>query len=567
MFDPNTNGIRVTRNVIRLKCMYYSKPESSPKLVTDEVMFDVTCDGEVVALDEQDENEQDEPNQEQDPEQGQNEPDDNNNPTEILDNESEEDGEGEAAPNDTTTAATGSTTEAPSAATAPQAAGTTTSSGRRVNQPKWMEDNEMGMSAAEITYYKAMKEIANDLGVELGLIGAGLDWDEACLVGAGLGEGISNTNELKILSFDEAMQQLDRREWKKSVEDEHNRMKENAVFQPIPRDQVPHNSDIIDSTWSMKKCANGVYRARLAGRRFKQRPGVAYDPKSIFAPVVHKTTIKVALVLMVMAGGGGVATVVDVKGAFLKAPFNPRHHVYMEVPKGFEKFYPKNCVLLLLKTLYGVKNAAKAFWLVILKLMDYFGFKRNKADPCFYYQLTATFGLILFLSWINDIIFGSEEGVAHYKEKFTGRINCDDVGPLTDYVGNKIEVNKEDGWAQITQPVLLQSFCDEFTFAEPASKPKPPAVPGSVLREGDPGESFGPAEQKEYRSGVGKFLFLMVWSRPDILNAVRDLSRFMSGERPAHRKAMERCMQYCLDTETNGLFFKPTDRWTGDENF
>jgi hypothetical protein len=36
-------------------------------------------------------------------------------------------------------------------------------------------------------------------------------------------------------------------------------------------------------------------------------------------------------------------------------------------------------------------------------------------------------------------------------------INCDDVGTLKEYLGVKQE-------AKLTQPVLLQSFKDEFTF-------------------------------------------------------------------------------------------------------
>ena len=64
-------------------------------------------------------------------------------------------------------------------------------------------------------------------------------------------------------------------------------------------------------------------------------------------------------VLMIMALWH--AEIIDVKGAFPKASFDPKHKVYMEIPKGFEKFYPKNVLLLLKKTLYGVKNAAKAF--------------------------------------------------------------------------------------------------------------------------------------------------------------------------------------------------------------
>jgi len=34
----------------------------------------------------------------------------------------------------------------------------------------------------------------------------------------------------------------------------------------------------------------------------------------------------------------------------------------MKVPQGFEKHFPEGSVILLLKFLYGLKQAAKAFW-------------------------------------------------------------------------------------------------------------------------------------------------------------------------------------------------------------
>ena len=58
----------------------------------------------------------------------------------------------------------------------------------------------MGMTAAETKYYKAMKELGcctddpEQLNHELGF------------VGAGLGEGVTNTCELKVLSYNKAME-------------------------------------------------------------------------------------------------------------------------------------------------------------------------------------------------------------------------------------------------------------------------------------------------------------------------------------------------------------------------
>ena len=215
------------------------------------------------------------------------------------------------------------------------------------------------------------------------------------------------------------------------------------------------------------------------------------------------------------------AEIIDVKGAFLKASFDLKHKVYMEIPKGFGKFYPKNVLLLLKKTLCSVKNAAKAFWLVLLKIMTSIGLLCSKADPCLYDTWDTVYGLIIILSWIDDLlIFGKHEGILHYKKKITDLIDCDDIGPLTDYIGDKIEFNCDERWVRLTQPVLLQSFKDEFTFSEPNKCPKTPAIPGSVLRTGTSNEGISVKDQQTYRSGIGKLLFLMKWSWPDVLNSV-----------------------------------------------
>ena len=113
----------------------------------------------------------------------------------------------------------------------------------------------------------------------------------------------------------------------------------------------------------------------MAAHGFKQKPGVSFDPEDIMSPVVGDIVFKMLLVMTLMAGW--MAYVVDVKGAFLKPRFEDKHQVYMKVPKGFEKYYPKNCLLLLMKTLYGTKQAAKRFWQMLLMLMTAMGFKIN----------------------------------------------------------------------------------------------------------------------------------------------------------------------------------------------
>jgi hypothetical protein len=55
--------------------------------------------------------------------------------------------------------------------------------------------------------------------------------------------------------------------------------------------------------------------------------------------------------------------------------------------------------------------------------------------------------------------------------------------------------------------------------------------------------------QKVFRSGVGMLLYLVKHSRPDIANAVRELSKVADGETTNHWNAMIRVIKYVLDTE------------------
>ena len=89
------------------------------------------------------------------------------------------------------------------------------------------------------------------------------------------------------------------------------------------------------------------------------------------------------MVLALMAGR--IAKIVDVKVAFLHEYFDEgTEPLYMAVPEGFGNQYDNQVVLLLLKTIYGLKNSAKAFWKELLKVFGAMKFKRSDADPCMY---------------------------------------------------------------------------------------------------------------------------------------------------------------------------------------
>ena len=430
-----------------------------------------------------------------------------------------------------------------------------TRSGRTVQAPNRLieemgavgNDYEIKLTNAECNYYATMKEIG-----------------ELACVGAGLGGGFENTNELHVMKYHEAMATADKDKWDQAVKDEHDRMEKYQVFEAVPRSEVPKDAKILTSTWAMKKKANGTFRARLTARGYEQIDGEHYDKDTTAAPVVNEATIRIVFILMIMAGW--YAELLDVRGAFLHGEFEKGTKLYMEVPDGFKTFYPIDCLLLLLQTIYGLKQAALAFWVELLKAFYDMDYKRSKADPCLYFQWTIQ-GLILWISWVDDcLVTGKKNNVLKAKTEMMSRFDCDEVGELKEYIGCKLDWNEDKGWIKITQPVLLQSLKDEFELPE-GQNPLTPAEPGSVLTKEQDAELLKPKEQTKYRSGVGKLLHMMKWSRPEIANSVRELSRFMSAATLAHMKAMTRVMKYVVSTPERGLLLKPNAKWDGSPEF
>jgi hypothetical protein len=70
--------------------------------------------------------------------------------------------------------------------------------------------------------------------------------------------------------------------------------------------------------------------------------------------------------------------------------------------------------------------------------------------------------------------------------------------------------------------------------------------------------------QTKYRSGVGILLYLIKYSRPDLANVVRELSKCMDGASLAAYKEMQRVIKFVLDTRMHCLKLQPrneSEKW------
>ena len=254
--------------------------------------------------------------------------------------------------------------------------------------------------------------------------------DEIIAIGAGIGGGFTNTQELHVMKYKEAMRTKDKNQWIKAVQEELDRFKRHDVFEVVKLQDVPDETTLLTTTWAMKKKSNGQFRARLNMRGFEQQDGDHYDSASISSPVTNDVSIRVLLTIMLMANMN--AYIVDVQGAFLHGEFDNGEILYCKIPEGFRDAYdPTVERWKLLKTAYGLKQAARMFWNKIVKVMNQMGFTRSVGDPCIYWKWTKR-GLLIWVSWIDDMLcIGHPEDVEESKNEFMRIFKCDDVGAVS----------------------------------------------------------------------------------------------------------------------------------------
>ena len=158
-------------------------------------------------------------------------------------------------------------------------------------------------------------------------------------------------------------------------------------------------------------------------------------------------------------------------------------------------------------------------------------------------------GIIGTQDTIDELVSGLSED---FKVKY--------LGQMEHFVGCHLIENKEKDTLWIHQPKLMKNLKTHFgQLIESVRFFSAPAIPRTVIiRPNAEEKKLSMEDQTKFRSGVGMLLYLVKHSRPDIANAVRELSKVADGATEAHWKALLRVIKYVLSTENYGLKIKPT---------
>jgi len=91
----------------------------------------------------------------------------------------------------------------------------------------------------------------------------------------------------------------------------------------------------------------------------------------------------------------------DVKTTFLNGVIE--EEVYIEKPKGFEKFYRESHVCRIKQALYGLKQVPHAWYTRIDNYLTSLGFTNSEADANLYH-ISVEGKLLIIVLYVDDLI-------------------------------------------------------------------------------------------------------------------------------------------------------------------
>ena len=128
----------------------------------------------------------------------------------------------------------------------------------------------------------------------------------------------------------------------------------------------------------------------------------------------------------------------------------------MEQPHGFILKGKEHLVLRLLRAIYGLKQAARVWWIELDRSLKEFGFKRLYADAGIFVAQHPDGTLIFLLAYIDDIIIaGPNDTIVLSKQReFMDKWECRDLGECREFL--RMRIRNKDGQILLDQTDYLR---------------------------------------------------------------------------------------------------------------
>ncbi|GJW94916.1 putative ribonuclease H-like domain-containing protein [Tanacetum coccineum] len=333
--------------------------------------------------------------------------------------------------------------------------------------------------------------------------------------------------------------------WIEAMQEEMQQFVNQEVWQLVP---LPDGKIAIGTKWILKnkRDARGIVvrnKARLVAQGHRQEEGIDYD--EVFAPVARIEAIR--LFLAFASYMGFMVYQMDVKSAFLYGEIE--EEVYVTQPKGFEDpHFPKH-VYRVVKALYGLHQAPRAWYARLSTFLLKHNYRRGTIDKTLFIKKNSR-DIILVQVYVDDIIFGSTNKAwcTEFEVLMKGEFEMSAMGELTFFLGLQVK-QKPDG-IFISQDKYVQDMLKKFDM----ESVRPATTPFEASKPKSKDEPDDAVNVHLYRSMIGSLMYLTA-SRPDIQFAVSACSRHQVTPLTSNLNAVKKIFKYLKGQPKLGLWY------------
>ena len=330
--------------------------------------------------------------------------------------------------------------------------------------------------------------------------------------------------------------------WEQAIGREMTSLQEMDAWEEVER--VPEGYNTVSTRLVFDIKRDGTYKARLVARGFTQTYGIDY--METFAPVSKFASLRY---LLAQAATYYLEIYqLDIPTAYLNG--NLEEIVYIRLPDGT----PAR----LRKALYGLKQGARCWYTEIdTFLVEELGYQRSEADYGVY-----SGGGIVILIYVDDILIFCTEGSDRawaLREELGRKFRAKDMGQVKDFLGLQVE-RQSDGSIFVHQTPYILEILELCGMAD--CKPVATPMEANFYPQASPSTSDTTENplRSTYATIIGKLMFLMLGTRPDIAYAVGALSQFNSNPTEEHMSAVKRVLRYIKGTANHGLYYQAGER-------
>ena len=298
------------------------------------------------------------------------------------------------------------------------------------------------------------------------------------------------------------------------------------------------------------------YKPKLVAKGFTQQEGIDYT--ETFSPVSKKDSFRVIMALV--AHFDLELQQMDVKIAFLNGDLE--EEVYMKQPEGFSSSDGEHLVCKLKKSIYGLKQASRQWYLKFHDIISSFGFVENIMDQCIY-QKTSGSKICFLVLYVDDILLATnDKGLLYEVKQFLSKnFNMKDMGEASYVIGIKIHRERSQCILGLSQETYINKVLERFRMKD-CSPSVAPIVKGDRFNLNQCPKNELEQEQMKnipYASAVGSLMYAQVCTRPDIAFAVGMLGRYQNNPGIDHWRAAKKVMRYLKGTKDYMLMYRRTD--------